>query len=142
MSERQETQSPASLLMLIPSLLLFGVLLPLAVPTALFSVLFVLPFQRKSKLMCKVGHVVTCTWCWITLLPLRLLGMFSLKTEGFEKLKGFNGVIISNHQSQLDIVTFLATYQSFRWGLERGALQGSFAGLGDVVDWLYLLKTG
>ncbi|MCA8939648.1 MAG: 1-acyl-sn-glycerol-3-phosphate acyltransferase [Planctomycetes bacterium] len=105
---------PKKVLFFFATIYFYIVVLGLAIPTALtvMAVIFPLFWYPPAK---RWTHAVACNWGRLSMLLMRVVGLGRVRYQGFEKLKGFQGVILANHQSQIDILAMLGSFANFRW---------------------------
>jgi 1-acyl-sn-glycerol-3-phosphate acyltransferase len=105
-------------------------------PVAFFIWSFTFPFDRRLVLL----HLFTCFWAtlyiWIT-------PAWSLKISGrgkIDKKKAY--IIVSNHQSLLDIIVAFGLFVHFKWVSKAEVFRIPFIGWNMVLNRYVKLKRG
>jgi 1-acyl-sn-glycerol-3-phosphate acyltransferase len=91
-------------------------------PVSLFLWVTTVPFDRRRYIM----HQWTCRWSDI------IMGMnpyWKVRVEGREKIDpGKAYVMVSNHQSGLDIIVLFKLHRHFKWVAKKGLFKIPFIG--------------
>jgi len=93
--------------------------------------------KRKAML-----HWYCTSWANIMIRPLCWVGLLGVKVKGREHLPPGAGVIVANHQSQLDILIAFLTWAEFKWVSKASIFKIPMIGWGMAVSGYIGLKRG
>lgn len=92
-------------------------------------------FDRKLLLL----HYITCFW---GSMYLRIVPSWKIKVEGREKIVSKSYVMVSNHQSQLDILLVYNLFKPFKWVSKTAVFRIPFIGWNMRLNQYISLRRG
>jgi 1-acyl-sn-glycerol-3-phosphate acyltransferase len=103
-------------------------------PVALIMFIITLPFDRKKVIL----HRFSCFWATI---PIWFQPLWKLSWEGRENIKkGQTYILVSNHQSLIDILVVYSLFKHFKWVAKNSLLKIPLLGWNMALNGYIIVK--